>query len=166
MKFSTFAKFSSYMLVGMLAAKVIAGAKKRRGNGGAEDRHDVEHENMRFREAVCAGRAEALAELYAPDAVLLPPNRDIIMGREDISLYWQGVIQQGVEDAVLMTIDVHSCDDTLYEIGRYDLRIQAPGKEAAGDRGKYVVIWKRMDDGSLKIQTDIWNSNMPRQPGA
>ena len=160
MKFSTFAKFSSYMLVGMLTAKVISGARKKRGNGDAEDRHDVEHQNLRFREAVCAGRMEGIAELYAQDAVLLPPNRDIILGREDISLYWQGIMQQGVEDIVLMTIDVHACDDTLYEIGRYDLRMQPPGKEAVGDRGKYVVIWKRTSDGSLKIQTDIWNTNM------
>ena len=28
------------------------------------------------------------------------------------------------------------------------------------DEGKYVVVWKKQEDGSWKLHRDIWNSNL------
>ena len=29
------------------------------------------------------------------------------------------------------------------------------------DSGKYVVVWKKQDDGNWRLHVDIWNSDLP-----
>ena len=54
----------------------------------------------------------------------------------------------GIKDAVLTTVEVLGVGDLVCEIGRYDLTIKPEGHEAIKDIGKYVVIWKRSEEGS------------------
>jgi ketosteroid isomerase-like protein len=49
----------------------------------------------------------------------------------------------------------------VHEFGNYALKIQPEGQAALEDKGKYIVLWKKMPDGSLKIHRDIWNSSLP-----
>lgn len=51
---------------------------------GEEVREVVEGFNIGFCEGIRRGDAVAIAALYADDAVLLPPNRDMVRGRREI----------------------------------------------------------------------------------
>jgi uncharacterized protein (TIGR02246 family) len=124
-------------------------------------REAIEAVNARFMEAVRLGDTAAIAELYTEDARLLPPESEMIQGREGIEAYWSGGIQMGLKDVVLTSLDVFEMGRMACEIGKYGLTIQPEGQEAVEDSGKYVVIWKQESDGTWKLYVDIWNTNMP-----
>lgn len=129
----------------------------------AEVRQAIEANNLKFGEAVRMGDAALLAALYTEDGQLFPPNSEIITGREAIQAFWAGGLQMGIKDAVLTTVDVLGMGDMVCEIGKYNLTIQPEGQEAMEDNGKYIVIWKKAEDGSWQLHIDIWNTSMPAQ---
>jgi uncharacterized protein (TIGR02246 family) len=129
----------------------------------AQVRQLIEETNVKFGEAVRSGDATALASLYTEDAKLLPPNSEMILGREGIEAFWGGGLQMGIKDAVLTTVEVLGIGDMVCEIGRYDLTIQPEGQEAVEDSGKFLVIWKKVATDTWKLHVDIWNTSLPAQ---
>ena len=117
--------------------------------------------HARFAEAYSRGDVAAVAALYTDDAVLLPPNLEMLRGREAIQQFWAGAKQMGVREAALETVQVEESGDMACEIGAYTLKIQPEGGQATADRGKCVVVWKREGDRSWKLAVDIWNTNSP-----
>ena len=114
-------------------------------------RQAIEAAVQRYVEATNQGDAEALASLYADDAVLLPPDHEPIRGRAAIGDFWRQGTDEGLEVSTL-TVEV---DGGLgYLVGRYHL--PATDEEPA-DSGKYVMCLKRQRDGAWKLTADIWN---------
>lgn len=127
----------------------------------AQVRQAIEGVNGEFGEAVRKGDGAAIAALYAEDAKLLPPNSEMIQGREGIKAFWTGGLQMGIKDAVLTTVEVLGTSDLVCEIGKYDLTIEPEGHDLIKDFGKYLVIWKKSMDGTWKLHVDIWNTSRP-----
>ena len=127
----------------------------------AQIRKAIEAANGKFGEAVRKGDGAALAALYAYDAKLLPPNGEMIQGRDGIKAFWAGGLQMGIKDAVLTTIEVLGLGDLVCEIGKYDLTVRPEGQGTIKDTGKYVVVWKQVGDGIWKLYIDIWNTSKP-----
>lgn len=117
----------------------------------------VDAANKKFGTAIAAGNAAGVAALYTEDAMALPPNGEAVRGRAAIEKAFQGMIASGVKEVTLTAQEVEGHGDTATEVGAYSVKDGA-GKEL--DRGKYVVVWKRVQ-GDWKLHRDIWNSNMP-----
>lgn len=113
--------------------------------------------NTQFGSAFKRGDAAAMADLYTSGAQLLPANSDFIRGTAAIRTFWQSVIDMGLKDASLETIEVEDHGDTAIEVGRY--RLLAAGG-AVADQGKYMVVWKK-DNGTWKLHRDIWTTSQP-----
>lgn len=126
-----------------------------------EIRREIEKANHRFGEGIRKGDAPFVGALYAEDALLMPPNMEMIRGREGTTGFWDGAIKMGVRDAVLTTVELRHEGHTVEEVGRYLLRIHPEGQEPFEDRGKYVVLWKQDADGVWRLHRDIWNSSLP-----
>ena len=104
------------------------------------------------------GRADTttLAALYTADAMLLPPAAAPISGREAIRRFWQAGLDAGI---VAIHLDATRFDrDTrlAYELGRYELRLEPEGSESIVDRGNYLVVHSRQDDGSWRRRVEIF----------
>ncbi len=97
------------------------------------------------------GDADALTDLYADDAMLLPPDHEPIQGRAAIGAFWRQGTDQGLE---VTTLSVEVDGGVGYLVGRYNL--PATDEEPA-DSGKYVMCLKRQRDGAWKLTADIWN---------
>lgn len=121
----------------------------------------IEETNARFGAAASRGDMAAVAELYTDDAVLLPPNAEMVRGKQAIKSFFDGLVQaMGMPQLSLQTKEVEEIGDTACEIGQYTLKFQPSGGEPVTDVGKYVVIWKR-DGDAWKLAVDIWNTNSP-----
>lgn len=112
--------------------------------------------NAAFMQAFDSGDAVGIADLYTDDARLLPPNADMIVGREGIAAFWGMVLEMGLTGATLETAELAEFGDTAIEEGRFKLT-GADGQIA--DHGKFVVIW-RNEGGTWKLFQDIWNSSV------
>ncbi|NIR48358.1 SgcJ/EcaC family oxidoreductase [candidate division KSB1 bacterium] len=124
-------------------------------------REAIEAEDAKFVEAFNQGDAAGVAALYTDDATLLPPNSEMIQGKQGVQEFWNEGFQMGLKEVSLTTVDVGGSGDTAYEIGKYRIKIQPTGQEGMSDSGKYVVVWKQQADGTWKLHVDIWNSSMP-----
>ena len=129
----------------------------------AQVRQAIEAANTKFGEAVRAGDAATLASYYTEDARLLPPNSEMIEGRASVEAYWAGGFQMGIKDVVLTTVDVMGMGDLVCEIGTAKISVQPEGMDALEDMAKYLVIWKKGDDGMWRLHVDIWNSSLPAE---
>ena len=124
-----------------------------RGSTPAEggSRKAIEAAVQRYVDASNQGDADALASLYADDAMLLPPDHEPVRGRAAIGDFWRQGTDEGLEVTTL-TVEVEG--DLGYLVGRYHL--PATDEEPA-DSGKYVMCLKRQRDGDWKLTADIWN---------
>jgi uncharacterized protein (TIGR02246 family) len=124
-------------------------------------RASIEQLTQQFVTALKKGDAAAVAALYSADAKVLPPESEIIEGRQAIQKFWQGLIDAGVTEMTLQTQEVQAHGDTAYEVGKYTLTL----KGEKPDSGKFVVVWKR-ENGHWKLHRDIWNTSVPAPTAA
>ena len=124
--------------------------------GPATVRAAIEETNARFTEAFNQGDTAATAALYTEDAIVLPPGQGMVRGRPAIQESMAADIEtNALSGLVLTTSDVRVGGNLAVEVGTYS--IQAGAMQ---DEGKYVVVWKKQEDGSWKLHRDIWNSNL------
>jgi uncharacterized protein (TIGR02246 family) len=128
-------------------------------SGAFDFRGAIEKTISSWERAANAKDAAAVANLYTEDATLLPPGSPAIKGRKNIQQYWEGFFKAGASDAKLRVMDVASVGDMAYEIGAFEANLPTPQGGTARSQGKYVVIWKRQSDGSIKLHVDIFNTN-------
>ena len=113
--------------------------------------------NTEFMGAFKRGDAAAMANLYTAEAQLLPANSDFVRGTTAIRQFWESVIDLGLKEANLETLELEAHADTAIEVGRYTL-LAAGG--AVADSGKYIVVWKNVK-GAWKLHRDIWTTSRP-----
>lgn len=110
-------------------------------------------------EAVNTGDLEAVAALYTEDAWLLPPNAELIEGREAIRDFYATLREDaGLRDMEAEILDLETAGDLAYEVGRYALTLD--GEEGPlRDVGKYLFTWRR-EHGEWLIAADAPNSDL------
>jgi uncharacterized protein (TIGR02246 family) len=117
--------------------------------------------NKGFVEAFNIGDLKKAMDVYTDDALILPPNAEMIRGKDAITAYWLAALDMGVREANLETVELTQMgEDTTCEIGKYQLKIHPKGGEAFTDKGKFMMIWKKVN-GSWKWHIDAWNSSLP-----
>jgi ketosteroid isomerase-like protein len=104
------------------------------------------------------GRADtqALAALYTADATLLPPAAAPISGREAIRRFWQAGLDAGIVAIRLDAAWLEHDTRLAYELGGYELRLEPAGSSTVVDRGNYLLVHERQDDGSWRRRVEIF----------
>lgn len=115
-----------------------------------------------FAAAIGRGDVEALAALYTEDARLLAPAAPPILGRSAIEQYWRTGLASGVREIELELVEIENRYGIAYELGRYALAVDAEHGRVI-DRGDYLLIHERQDDGSWRWAVEMFN---PDAPGA
>jgi uncharacterized protein (TIGR02246 family) len=103
--------------------------------------------------------ARGLATLYTENATLLPPGQPAVSGRQNIETFWRGFLDLGASDARLKSIHVAGSGDLVYEIGEFSAMMPQPSGGTAPGTGKYLVVFERQPDGSLRMAADMFSSN-------
>ena len=114
-----------------------------------------------MRNAVAKDANRLVDAFYAEDALILPPNQPLIVGKPQIRGFVQGMIDAGLTDMTLEATDISSSGDLAYSVGKYRLTLRPAGADPIQDEGKYVVVYRRQTDGSWKAVADIFNTNLP-----
>lgn len=120
-------------------------------------RKSIEEACAKCSEAIRQSNVAGVVDVYTVDATLVPPDGEILKGKQAIEELYRKFFQMGMKDIVFTTIEVGGSGDTAYEIGKTKVRIQPEGQAAMIDSTKYLVIWKRQADATWKVHVDIWN---------
>ena len=135
------------IILGLLAALSAA------GSASADDKADIQALNDAFSAAAHSGNGAAMAALYAPDAVMLPPDNSIVSGPA-IGPYLAR-LEKGAANLKLTTTDVvRLSPDFIREVGVASF--DTLGDKPVNIKGTYVVVWKRVGR-TWKLWTDIFH---------
>ena len=111
-------------------------------------------------QAANAGNAAAWASLYAPDAIVLRPHATAVEGRESIQR-WLATLPR-ISNAKGEVQELDGDGDLAYSRGNYRMSFTIPGVPMPiEERGKFVQIFRRQNDGSWRMTREIYNSDLP-----
>jgi len=120
---------------------------------------DVRDVNDAYEKAVANQDVSIVVGCYTPDAVLMPPNEPVARGSVQMEAVFQRYVEAGASSLTLETVDLEEQGDVVIEVGRYELGIQTPDGSMT-DVGKYLQVFKRQADGTLRIAYDAFNSDI------
>jgi uncharacterized protein (TIGR02246 family) len=112
-----------------------------------------------FNKALAAYDVAAIDSIYAPDAVLLPPNQERRTGTASIEQSFAGL--EPLKATMVLTpttIMIAAGGDMAAEEGTWVYSMPSPDGGTFKDNGKYLVAWKKTN-GKWLVQMDSWNSD-------
>lgn len=118
----------------------------------------IEKAYKTFSEAFLKRDASLAASAYDEHAIVFPPDSKPIQGKQAIESFWKGMIDSGVREAHLTTVELSGGGDYVHVRGTGVLKVQPQDGKPSERKIKYVVIWKHTANG-WKIDWDIWNSS-------
>ncbi len=99
---------------------------------------------------------DAVASYYTENGKIMPNGTKIIEGREAIATRWKLPEGAKIHYHQVTPIEINIIGNTATDYGYYQGSSQNPGQEVSNWKGKYVIIWKKVD-GEWLIDVDIWN---------
>ena len=122
------------------------------------DGEQIRQRTQQLATAFNAKQIDSILDLYADNSVFMPPNAPVLRGREPLRAFYQDLIGRAT-NLRLETEDVAGHGPIAYETGSYSLVYQ---DGAVRDRGKFIFIWRQMNDRWVTEKT-IWSSDLPPQ---
>ena len=121
----------------------------------------IDKQNKKYMEFYNNGDASGVAELHSDDALVMPPNIDMVKGKSSIKRAISDEISAGATDLAFTTINMYGNEEFVTEVGRYSLNVKNEGEIVMSDSGKYVVLWEQVSKNNWLMKADIWNSDLP-----
>ena len=125
----------------------------------------IDAANAQWPRLTSTGHADSLAEFYAADAVIMPPNMATMRGKDAIKTFFATLNTMNPKPTLTLHAErVVGSGGMAVETGRW-LWTNPPGATLppgmpAADSGKYIVRWEQQN-GKWVMVEDIWNSDAP-----
>ena len=125
----------------------------------------IDAANAQWPRLTSTGHADSLAEFYAADAVLMPPNMATMKGKDAVRAFFATMKTMDPRPTLtLRAVTVVGSGPVAVETGRWHWAFPAGAKLPPGmavvDSGKYIVRWAEQSGRWLMVD-DIWNSDSP-----
>ncbi|HKW68184.1 MAG TPA: SgcJ/EcaC family oxidoreductase [Terriglobales bacterium] len=106
---------------------------------------------------------DKLAQLYAEDAVYLPPHHPAVHGRQAIREYLSRPLHRDYTDLMFEVTYIKQTGDLAFDVGTYSMEVPKEGGGQRPDKGKYLTVWRKHSGGDWHIVADSWSSDLPHQ---
>ncbi len=120
-----------------------------------DDKAYFETEIANSQETWNSGDREGYGNRYADDAVFMVSNGETLVGKDAIQEWLNSIPEIKVQFDVAESIG--SCNLAVVR-GTFQLT-QPDGTMA--DKGKWLEVWQKSEDGQWQLTRDIFNSDMP-----
>jgi ketosteroid isomerase-like protein len=122
----------------------------------------IEKINKESVAAMLSGNTAKAMSFYTDDAISLPNYETMLEGKDAIRKSNEAMVKDGwkVESYEPVTLKVISSGKLITEIGTFKISFIMEGMPSPlDDAGKYITIWEKQADGSLKIKVETWNTD-------
>jgi ketosteroid isomerase-like protein len=109
------------------------------------------------------GNIEKNLAIYTKDAISLPSYEPMHEGIDAIKKASEDMVKSGwkVKSFEPTTLKIIPNGNMITEIGTYKISMTMPNMEKPmDDHGKYLTVWEKQPDGSLKVKIETWNSDV------
>lgn len=134
----------------------------------AELKKKIETINRQMAKDMIEGNYTSGLKNYTTDAISMPNNSRMVQGIDEIRKSTEVMMQSGAKfkSFETNTLQVFSCGNLVTEIGTYKMSMNIAGMpNDFEDHGKYLTIWEKQSDGSLKIKVEMWNTDVNTMGG-
>ena len=122
---------------------------------------EIAQANQHFVQAINTGDVTLLPRVYTDHGLILPPNHEIVAGREAIEQYWRTVTGAGLRILSLRSVRIDElAPDAASEVGRFTIETTELLGRTEAMHGKYVVVWRK-SGGAWRHDSEIWNFSDP-----
>lgn len=122
---------------------------------------EISAAQRRFLHPFAMNDPAGIAACYTEDAQMLVANMDAIHGRAAIESVFKFTAVRG-HTLEFQTQELEVNGTTAVEVGRYTRR---RNDGSSFDRGKYMVVWKRVGD-EWRIHRDMFSTSVPKAAAA
>ena len=147
-------------LAGLIALAAVSASAQQKGS----DDPGIAKLRAAYQAAAGAQDGAAIAKLYTPDGVEMPPNAPAQTGRAAIEAFHKAFGKQWMMHGMTVTprtLHVWN-NDMAYEVGVYKQSLMPQtGGAVVDDTGKYIVLLKKDASGAWLITHAIYNSDNP-----
>jgi ketosteroid isomerase-like protein len=129
----------------------------------SEYKTKIEALNKDMCKNMIAGNNDKNLALYTEDAISLPSYEALHDGIAAIRKASEDNAKSGWKATAfeMTTLKVIPNGNLITEVGTYKMTGSMPNMEKpVDDHGKYLTIWEKQKDGSLKIKIETWNSDV------
>ncbi len=129
----------------------------------AEYKAKIEKINKEMTRYMLEGNMEKQMSLYTSDAISMPSYEPMNEGIAAIRKANEEMLKTGMKITAFepVTLKVLVNGNMITEIGTYKISMSTPGTESPmQDHGKYLTIWEKQKDGSLKVKIETWNTDV------
>jgi len=123
----------------------------------------VEEINRVMEKAMLSNNPEMTLDYYTDDAISMPNYQPMMRGKEALKNAAQMQKQNPMDwqSFNLNSTDIYQSGDYVIDVGTYDYSMNIPQmEEPYTDKGKYLTVYEKQDDGSLKIKLETYNSDI------
>lgn len=123
----------------------------------------IEKLNKEMVQNMLDGDTEKSLSMYTDDAISLPSYEPMREGIDEIRESQEKMASSGWKfDSFVPTIvKIIPGENLITEIGTYKVSMSMTGMDhSMNDQGKYLTIWEKQPDGSLKVKVETWNSDI------
>lgn len=123
----------------------------------------IQDGNNKYAKAMIEGTYDTMLSGYADDAVVMPSYSPMQKGIDAIKAGMDMDAKSGNKftEFNLTATDVFENGNWVYEIGKYTMTMEIKGMDKPyKDEGKFLTLFEKQSDGTLKIKADIWNSDL------
>lgn len=151
------------VLLGGLLFSILIMANAVFSQSASEYKAKIEAINKDNAMNMVQGNFEKGLSRYTADAISMPSNEPMEMGIDAIRKANEESVKSGwkcnsFDQAVLKVLP---SGNLITEIGTYKINMLVPGMDKpVDDHGKYLTIWEKQKDGSLKVKVETWNSDV------
>lgn len=125
---------------------------------------EIREQGTRWIAAAESEDAATIADIYAEDAIFLPPGQSPLRGRDTIRSLFEAQFDAMDADYEFSIEQIEVADDWAWRRGRYEVVAPLPNGDTLRADDKFVDIWHRDEDGRWRIAVDIWNANPATEP--
>jgi len=157
-KLTALAAKYSIDILGPLPEKTDALARPANARSATSLDDAVDRVRARHVAAVNAGDLEAALDVFAPEAVVLPPGQPALRGATLRAWFSQVFANFSLQGFALQPEAIERYGDALIEHGRWDATLQPrDGSSPQPAGGTYLTAYARLADGSVRVVRDIFN---------
>jgi uncharacterized protein (TIGR02246 family) len=114
--------------------------------------------NQQFDAAFNSKNAQAIAALYAADAIVMPaPAGAVVKGRQAVAEFFGGLIQAGVIEHALTMKEAIVTDTLATQAGNWAAAMIGEDGVKQQFGGNVQVVFQKQADGQWLAVTHIWN---------
>ena len=101
-----------------------------------------------------------LLDLYIADALVLRSNYAPIRGAAAVREFFFGALDAGLGEVEVEPLRVEVVGDLAYEAGRCKALVPSASGKRREERGKYLWVCARQNNGIWKLAADCWSSDL------